>query len=418
MFSDGKKSSIEGIMMIFKEFAEMSGMTISLEKSTLFMAGVEDEDRVQIMDQFPFAAGTLPVRYLGLPLLTKRMTVQDYSPLIQRIKQRISSWTARKLSFAGRLQLISSVIHSLINFWMSAFRLPKQCIKEIDQLCCAFLWSGPDLSSHKAKIAWKDVCKPREEGGLGLRSLNEVNSVCCLKLIWRVLSAKESLWVCWIHRYLIRKGSLWSVNEGSYLGSWIWKNLLKFRPLASMLTRMEIGNGSYTSFWFDNWSPLGRLIDLTGSRGCITMGIPINTTVEAVVQIYRRRRHRVEVLVQIEKEILNLRTRGLSLEDDTRLWKTEAGNFQSCFSTKQTWEIIRSQSPRVTWSKWVWFRGMTPKFSFITWLAIQDRLATGTGSKNGTHKLTLCVCCARAPWNQEITYSSPAHILKPSGMVL
>lgn len=139
---------------------------------------------------------------------------------------------------------------------------------------------------------------------------------------------------------------------------------------------------------------------------------------EVVVQTYRRRRHRVETLVQIEREILNLRIRGLSLEDDTRLWKTEAGNFQSCFSTKQTWEIIRSQSPRVTWSKWVWFRGMTPKFSFITWLAIQDRLATGTGSKNGTHKLTLCVCCARAPWNQEITYSSPAHILKPSGMVL
>ena len=159
----------------------------------MFMAGVEDEDMVQILNQFPFAAGALPVRYLGLPLLTKRMSVHDYNPLIQRIKQRISSWTARQLSFAGRLQLISSVIHSLTNFWMSAFRLPKQCIKEIDQLFCAFLLSGPDLSSHKAKIAWKDVCKPREEGGLGLRSLNEVNLICCLKLIWRILSAKESL---------------------------------------------------------------------------------------------------------------------------------------------------------------------------------------------------------------------------------
>ena len=115
---------------------------------------------------------------------------------------------------------------------------------------------------------------------------------------------------------------------------------------------------------------------------------------EVVVQTYRRRRHRVETLVQIEREILNLRIRGLSLEDDTRLWKTEAGNFQSCFSTKQTWEIIRSHSPRVTWSKGVWFRGMIPKYSFITWLATQDRLATGDRIlKWNPQADTLCLLC-------------------------
>lgn len=96
------------------------------------------------------------------------MNVHDYSPLIARVRSRITSWTARRLSFAGRLQLIGSVIYSIKNFWMPAYRLPNKCIEEINSLCSAFLWSGPALSSHKAKVAWVDVCKPKDEGGLGL----------------------------------------------------------------------------------------------------------------------------------------------------------------------------------------------------------------------------------------------------------
>lgn len=195
IFSDGKKYSIEGILAVFQEFARIYGLNISLEKSSLYMAGVKTYDSEAILEQFPFEAGTLPVRYLGLPLLTKRMNVHDYSPLISRIRNMISSWTARHMIFAGRLQLIGYVLYSITAFWMSAFRLPSQCIQEINSICSAFLWSGPVLSPQKAKIAWVDVCKPKEEGGLGLKNLAEANKVSCLKLIWRILSAKSSLWV-------------------------------------------------------------------------------------------------------------------------------------------------------------------------------------------------------------------------------
>lgn len=139
-----------------------------------------------------FAHGDLPVRYLGLPLLTKQMTVRDYASLIEKIRARIGSWTARFLSIAGRLQLIGSVIHNLTNFWISAFKLPRKCIQEIDSHCAAFLWSGADLSTNKTKVSWKDCCRPKEEGGLGLRSLEEANQVSCLKLVWRILSSKNS----------------------------------------------------------------------------------------------------------------------------------------------------------------------------------------------------------------------------------
>ncbi|XP_056850253.1 uncharacterized protein LOC108824527 [Raphanus sativus] len=339
VFSDGKKSSVEGILQVFKEFASISGLRISLEKSTLFLAGL-CEDREAILAQFPFEVGTLPVRYLGVPLLTKRMTSSDYSPLVNRIKKRITSWTARQLSFAGRLQLIGSVIHSITNFWMAVYRLPKQCIKEIDQLCSAFLWSGPAMSTSKAKISWENVCRPKDEGGLGLRSLSETNRVCCLKLIWRITS-QSTLWVQWVKRYLIRKGSFWSVSDTSTLGSWIWKKLLKYRALARSFVKVDVRNGAATSFWFDEWSPLGRILDITHMQGCITLGININATVEFVVQQYRSRRYRAEHLITIDREILKLRTQGLTDEEDVVLWKGKGDVFRAaCPFTETIWRNL------------------------------------------------------------------------------
>lgn len=82
-----------------------------------------------------------------------------------------------------------------MNFWLSAFRLPNGCIKEIDRICAAFLWSGLDLNSKKVNIAWSDVCRPKPEGGLGFQLLKETNQVNCLKLIWRIVSGQSSLWV-------------------------------------------------------------------------------------------------------------------------------------------------------------------------------------------------------------------------------
>lgn len=56
-------------MEVFDYFARVSGLSISMEKSTIFYAGISDEDKQILLNQFPFTSGTLPVRYLGLPLL-------------------------------------------------------------------------------------------------------------------------------------------------------------------------------------------------------------------------------------------------------------------------------------------------------------------------------------------------------------
>lgn len=303
------------------------------------------------------------------------MTVADYLPLMEKVRTKMCNWNGRFLSYAGRLQLIKSVIMSLTNFWLSAFRLPKQCLNEVEKLCATFLWSGPTLNPKKAKIGWKDVCRKKEEGGLGIRPLREVNEVSCLKLIWRILSDQNSLWVKWIQMYLIRKGSFWTVKENSTSGSWMWRKILRTRETAKSFHRVGVKNGASTSFWYDNWSSLGCLKDLLGTRGCIVMGIAENTTVAEAILIHRRRNHREPILNRVEEEMEKVKTENIQT-DDIALWKSKAGSYKSSFSSKNTWLLIRKEYIIQRWSKGVWFKHATPKYAFHVWTAMQDRLST------------------------------------------
>ncbi|XP_056850856.1 uncharacterized protein LOC130500144 [Raphanus sativus] len=153
VFVEGLKEPIEGALTIFDEFSVWSGLSISLEKSTVYMVGVSDVEKKNIKSNFPFAEGKLQVRYLGLPLMSQAMKKQDYLPLVERIRSKICTWTCRFLSYAGGLQLIKAVLMSIVNFWEAVFRLPSKCMKEIEQFCSAFLWSGPVLKKVGAKVA-------------------------------------------------------------------------------------------------------------------------------------------------------------------------------------------------------------------------------------------------------------------------
>lgn len=80
----------------------------------------------------------------------------------------------------------------------------------MEQLCASFLWTGPDLKFSGAKVSCKEICKLKNEGGMGLRSLKEVNIVYGSKLIWRML-AVDSLWG--------EVGQNESTKEKEFLGS-------------------------------------------------------------------------------------------------------------------------------------------------------------------------------------------------------
>ena len=62
VFVEGSKESIEGALAVFDEFEVWSGLSISLEKSTIYMAGITEVEQGRILRNFPLEVGDLPVR--------------------------------------------------------------------------------------------------------------------------------------------------------------------------------------------------------------------------------------------------------------------------------------------------------------------------------------------------------------------
>ena len=73
----------------------------------------------------PFKLGKLPMKYLGVPLITKKIGYKECKQLVDKVKSRIDDWRNKYLSYAGRLQLIASVLASLNVYWAAVFQILK-----------------------------------------------------------------------------------------------------------------------------------------------------------------------------------------------------------------------------------------------------------------------------------------------------
>lgn len=115
----------------------------------------------QILHRLGLSMGSLPFRYLGVPLSAKRLSVAQCQPLLDKILAKVHHWTAKFLSYAGRLQLIKSAMIAIQSFWSQIFPLPKKILLKIETICKRFLWTGESGSSRKALVAWKQLCWPK-----------------------------------------------------------------------------------------------------------------------------------------------------------------------------------------------------------------------------------------------------------------
>lgn len=100
--------------------------------------------------------------------------------IIDKITGKIAHWSARLLSYAGRVLVVISVLSSISFYWCSLFILPTKVIQEIEKIIYNFLWNGNENRKH-AKVAWIDVCMPKKEGGLGNKSLKDWNKALMAK---------------------------------------------------------------------------------------------------------------------------------------------------------------------------------------------------------------------------------------------
>lgn len=107
-------------------FSLCSGLQINRQKTSLFHSAVYGDTLYNILQILDCTVGELPVRYLGVPLLSTRLSYKDCIPLINKIRARIHSWKSKYLAYPGRLLLIKVVLSGMVFFWLSCFILPKK----------------------------------------------------------------------------------------------------------------------------------------------------------------------------------------------------------------------------------------------------------------------------------------------------
>jgi hypothetical protein len=151
IFSKGDVNSICMITTVLTKFQDLSGMYPNPNKSDIFLSDALNAEREQIICILGFREGELPMKYLGVPLLSSRLKVVYCKGLVDRITSKVRHWTCRTLLYVGRVRLINSVLFSIQVYWASLFLLHGQVIQNVEQIMKSFLWSGSDMRTTGLK---------------------------------------------------------------------------------------------------------------------------------------------------------------------------------------------------------------------------------------------------------------------------
>lgn len=122
------------------------------------------------------------MKYLGFPITHSRKRKKHYIELIEKVKDKLKSWKGKMLSYGGKEILIRSVLQSTPIYVLYAIVPPICVTKELYKIIAKFFYSNKEIGRSKHWAAWNNVCFPKQEGGLGLRSLFEVSLPLSAKL--------------------------------------------------------------------------------------------------------------------------------------------------------------------------------------------------------------------------------------------
>lgn len=251
------------------EFCSLSGQSISLTKSKLF---VSPNCSRQLARNISALCG-IPLtsdlgKYLGVPLLHQRVTKATYYHILEKVQARLAGWKTAQLSLAGRTLLIQSVTSSIPLYTMQTTKLPESINSAVDKCHRQFLWGDTDTKKKIHLVGWNRVCKPKDHGGLDIKQMTKLNGSLLAKVGWKIMTEQDALWV------KVVKGK--SLSNSNFLecranaqSSYTWRSVIKGQDVLKRGLKWVIGNGRTVKFWIDVW--IGNAPLSTAAMGPISL---------------------------------------------------------------------------------------------------------------------------------------------------
>lgn len=75
---------------------------------------------------------------------------------------------------------------------MSVYSYSVLLVRDLECASRNFIWSDDTAKRKFVTVAWKHLCKPFSEEGLGIRSFITLNEASNLRICWDIFNSEES----------------------------------------------------------------------------------------------------------------------------------------------------------------------------------------------------------------------------------
>jgi hypothetical protein len=139
---------------------------------------------------------------------------------------------------------------------MANIMFTKKFLSKLTAIIRTFWWIGVREESRTKALclrAWKDICAPKSEGGLGIRNIQATNQSLILSTAWRIAQQPESQLYNILKAKYFHDTSIWRAKP-NVPKSAFWTSIIKILPLLAKHSFYQITTGNI-SVWSTPWCP-------------------------------------------------------------------------------------------------------------------------------------------------------------------
>lgn len=129
---------------ILYSYSKASSQEINPAKSEVFFFNTELSLQKDIGGILNFNLGSLPCKYLGLPLDKGFELSNLWDGVVDKIRSRVATWKGKWLSSASRATLVKSVLAAMPIYQLSCFNLPQSKKEILNKHLRSFFWKGAE----------------------------------------------------------------------------------------------------------------------------------------------------------------------------------------------------------------------------------------------------------------------------------
>lgn len=255
-------ASCRGVKECLSYYERALEQVINYDKSALiFSPNTRSSNQQRVKQYLNMKESRSHELYLGAPSFSLRNKRVQFGFLKEKMIKQIQAWSHRQFSKGGKEVLIKAVLQAIPTYTMSCFRVPQSLCKEMEAICARFWWGDSSLRGGIHWKSWENLCKRKEDGGLGFRQLSYFNQALMAKQVWRMMEKPESLVAQVFKARYFKNCDIVEAQLGNN-PSFVWRSLCWGRELLKEGLGWIIVNGNNINAcgkdWFAKWALTSR----------------------------------------------------------------------------------------------------------------------------------------------------------------